>query len=214
MKLSKFATLSLLLGLAALAAPAAPLTFYTYNVSAESLPCNASNCPDNTDIGLQGTMTTDGLGTLAASDIVVWNLTITLSGQTPIPLTQNNGQFSTFGSLQILATNSDLTITRKASSDGFAFGGSSSAMASWFYGIGQPAEVLFYNTDANTQYTAQQMLTTSSTFTASVLSTTETPEPASLFLFLIAGFTLLGIAKIRLIGTRPNECHDLSRMEE
>ena len=122
---------------------------------------------------------------------MVWDLAITLSGQTPIRLTQNNGQFSTFGSPQILATSSDLTMTRNASSDGFSFGGSINALASWFYGIGPPAEVLFYNTDANTQYNAQQMLTTPSTFTASILSATETPEPASFSLVLIAGFILL-----------------------
>jgi hypothetical protein len=197
MKLLQLSTFAFLFGLAALEAHAAPLTFYTYSVSAESLPCNSANCPSNASINLQGTITTDGLGTLAASDIVVWNLAIALSGQTPIRLTQNNGQFSTFGSSQILATSSDLTMTRSTSSDGFSFGGSVNAPASWFYGIGQPAQVLSYNTDANTQYTAQQTLTTPSTFTASLLSATETPEPASLFLVLIAGFAWLGIAKFR-----------------
>ena len=58
--------------------------------------------------------------------------------------------------------------------------------------------MLFYNTEANTQYTAQRMLATPSTFTAALLvSATEAPEPASLFLVLIAGFAGLGVARLR-----------------
>ena len=70
MKFLKFSTLTFLSGLVALEAHAAPLTYYTYTVSAESLPCNSPNCASNTSIDLSGTMTTDGLGMLVDSDIV------------------------------------------------------------------------------------------------------------------------------------------------
>lgn len=188
MKLLNFLTLTFVLGMVAMEAQAA--TFYTYIVPTESLPCNSANCPANSTIALQGTITTDGVGTLAANDIVSWYLTVTLSGQQSITLTQNLGQFGTFGSPQILATSSDLTMTRNTSSDGFVFGGSIAAPASWFYGLAQ-AEMFSYNTDPNTQYTAQQMLATPSTFTAVAVSATQaTPEPASVAL---CGGGLLGV---------------------
>lgn len=196
MKFLPLLTFTFLGGLVALETDAA--TFYTYHVAAESLPCNSANGAGNSNIDLQGTITTDGLGTLSASDIVVWDLTITLSDQTPIHLTQNKGPFSTFGSPQMLATSSELTMTRHISSDRFIFAGSSTAPASWFYGLTPSLEVLFYNTDANIQYYVQRMLTTPSTFTATaVAATEEVPEPASVVLVVIAGFAGLGIMNIR-----------------
>jgi hypothetical protein len=187
MKLFRLSTVGLILAFVLLKAEAAPITFYTYGVS-ESLVCTSVNCPNDSNIALQGTLTTDGLGSLTAKDVVVWDLTITLTGQAPIRLTQNNGQFSTFGSPQILATSRDLTITRNTTSDGFTLGGNTNAPASWLYGA--PIEVLFYNTSAGDQYSAQRILSTPSTFTAAAVSSTVTPEPSSLNLGLIAAFFL------------------------
>ena len=185
MKFLPFSTLIPVLGLVAFAAHAAPLTFYTYSVS-ESLPCNSANCPDNSDIGLQGTITTDGLGTLAARDIVVWDLTFSLTGQTPIRITQSNGGFATKGSPQIQATSSDLTLTLNTLSDGFTFTGSTAtASALWYYA--SAAQQLLFAASPNEQYYAQQKLTLPATLTATAVSATEVPEPASFGLVLLAG---------------------------
>jgi hypothetical protein len=189
MNLLKSLILTLVLALAGLEAHAAPLTFYSYSVS-ESLPCTSLNCSSNEDITLQGTLTTDGLGALTAKDIVVWDLNVTLTGQAPIRLTQNNGSFSTAGSPQILATGTDLTITRNTTSDAFSLLGNNNADASWFYGVSS-ANTLFYNTTATDPYYAQQMLSTPSTFTAAAVSAVETPEPASRYLIFIASLVLL-----------------------
>ena len=194
MKLLKVSTLTFVLGLFALEAHAAPLTFYTYDFS-DSIPCS-SGCTVNFD--LQGTIITDGLGTLAASDIVGWDITATPGGQMPIILVQNNGRFSISGSPKIVATGSDLTITRNASSDGFTFETASGPFVSWTYGAPyqptQDVDVVFY-TVGNQQRSAQRNITTPSTFTAAAVTATETPEPASLFLVLIAGFAWLGVAR-------------------
>jgi hypothetical protein len=167
-------------------------SFYTYDVAPESLACNSPNCASGATIDLSGTITTDGLGSLVSNDIVSWDLAITLTGQSPIRLTQNIGSFGAFGSPQISATASDLTITINSTSQGFSFGGAESAPASWAYGVGEPFQVLFYNTSDGTQYTAQQMFDLPSTFTASAVGAVATPEPASLPLLLAASMILLG----------------------
>ncbi len=201
MKLLPFSTLIPVLGSVACAAHAAPLTFYTYDVF-EALPCNSANCPDNTNIGLQGTITTDGLGTLAARDIVVWDLTFTLTGQTPIRITQSSGGFATKGSTQIQATSTDLTLTLNTLSDGFTFTGSTAtAAAFWYYA--SSAQQLGIATSPNDQYFAQQKLTLPSTLTAAAVSTTAVPEPASLGLVFLAACVGLAVAKARH-GKRSN----------
>jgi hypothetical protein len=106
MKTLRFGSLAFSLGLTLFVAQGSAASFYTYNVS-ESLPC--SNCTGN--ISLQGTITTDGLGSLSGKDVVVWGLTMSLSNQPPILLTQNNSAFSTYGSPQIQGTASNLIIT-------------------------------------------------------------------------------------------------------
>ena len=195
MKLLQISRLTLVLGLVALAAHAAPLTFYTYNVS-EALPCTSANCPDNSNIALQGTITTDGLGILAARDIVVWDLTFTLTGQTPIRITQSSGGFGTKGSPQIQATSSDLTLTLNTPSDGFSFTGSSGgADALWYYT--SPAQLLLFVKSETEQYSAQQKLTLPVTLTATAVSASDVPEPASFALVLLAGCAGLGVVKGR-----------------
>jgi hypothetical protein len=191
----RFTSILFAFALVASEVKAAPVNFYTYGVS-ETLPCNAPACPTNSNITLQGTITTNSLGTLTSSNIVVWDLAITLTGQQAIRLTQNSGFFSTVGSPQIAATAQDLTLTTNSSSDGFIFGGSQNAPASWFYGPSQ-AEILSYNDAAGNQFTAQQLLSFPSTFTAAAVSSTAAPEPASLFLSVAAGLLLFALGLTR-----------------
>jgi hypothetical protein len=193
MKLLPILRLAPILCFVALGAHAAPLVFYTYNVS-EALPCTSANCSDNANIAVQGTITTDGLGTLDRRDIVVWDLTFTLTGQTPIRITQSNGGFATTGSPQIQATNSDLSLTLNTWSDGFAFSGNSAnAGVSWLYS--SPAQVIILGTSGNDQYSAQQQTNLPATLTATAVSAAEAPEPASLSLAFLA--TCAGLAAAR-----------------
>jgi hypothetical protein len=166
-------------------------SFFTYDVPLESLACTSANCSSGSAISLIGTITTDGTGSLSASDIVAWDLSITLSGQSAIRLTQNMGSFSTIGSPIISATSSDLTITLNQPPDGFQFAGSPTTPASWLYGVSPPLETIFYNTSDGKQFYANRMLSLPSTFTASALAAVETPEPDSLSM---AGLALLGSA--------------------
>lgn len=163
----------------ALSTEVSAATFYSYNIS-QSLPCN--NC--NGNITLSGSVTTDGLGSLSAGNLPVWNLVMSVSGETPITITQNNSSFNTVGSTQINATAADLTFTLNGRSDAFSFAGNSNAPAIWNYGLGSSSIFTFFA--GATQYTAQQALTYPSTVTASLIATSEVPEPSSSRLLLLS----------------------------
>jgi hypothetical protein len=186
MKWSKFFLFAFVLSAGAMLMPGA--TFYSYDLT-ETLPCNSSNCSGS--LTLTGSVTTAGLGALSANDISVWDLTMSGSGQTSIRLTQNNSTFSTFGSVQIQATANDLTFTSNSTNNGFTFGGSAAAPATWIYGASSSSIFTFGNGDD--QLSAVQMLSFPSTFTAELASASAVPEPGSWLLMVLAGTVFLGI---------------------
>ena len=194
---SNASRLAALLGFAALLsfAQTSRADSYIYQTSS-SLLCTA--CVDQ-KMELTGFITVDKLGSLSASDVTGWDITINPLGSTPETLTGANSAFHLVGAATMTATADALSIAIPSNAAGFDF---SSHDLAWTYGESGPAQVVTYQLN-DKLLIGEEVVGFPSTFTAQAeVENTPVPEPASLALMGLGGVSMaVGSLKRRYFQT-------------
>jgi hypothetical protein len=169
---------------------------FTYD-SVRTVSCVA--CGTNQLIGVVAVITVDQLGTLAASDVMDWSITLN-PGTTDFILSPDNSSFTLQSGATMTATPESLTITMPVPGEGFGFT-SSDGTITWniFESPAQPGEVAQVNQNGEGAFGFDLSNSPTETFVADALLGTEplaaTPEPTTL---LLLGTGLAGLLRTRL----------------